>query len=435
MAQKSGHGLSWITRTAHWVGRKAAGVAVTLLPKDEKIWRSMFGGGTYAGKTVNDDTALAASAVWSCVKILAECIGSLPLAVYERDKKTGNATKVDHPLAAILTATPNADMTDVEFIEAGQVNLGLRGNAYSYIERSAGGDVISLYPIAAHRVEPRRDERGEIVYRVNEDGRWESVPREKIWHIRGFGNTGLVGYSPIGVMRQAIGMSLGAEEFQARFFGSGARPSAVASIPAWLKDDQRKIARENLQATLGGLENAHKIHLLEGGMKLEPWGLPLEDLQFVELRRFQIAEICRIYRIPPHMVADMERATFSNIEQMSLEFVMYTLLPWLTRWEAATNRWLLKPGERERFFVRFNFEGLLRADSAARAQLYATLLQNGVKTRNEIRALENDNRSEDDGMDDFTVQSNMVAIDKLAALTAANLNKPQPAPASPGGKP
>lgn len=428
MAEQSSIGVSWWRKALLSLALKGSmrDTSEPLSLIDPRGWGRLMPT-SYTGKAVNDETAMQITVVWACVKILSESIGMLPLGVY-RKEGNGNAVKDDdHPLAEILVHSPNADMTSQEYREAGQTNLGLQGNAYSIVERNGAGNVSSLMPVESRNVVPERNkETNRIQFKVNDRGRWETLPREKIWHIKGFGSNGMVGYSPIGAARQAMGLSLASEEFQARFFGSGARPSAVAKIPQWLKEDQRKIARENLHKLLGGLENAHRVHLLEGGMELEPWGLPLEDLQFVELRRFQLHEICRLYRVPPHMVADLERATFSNIEQMSLEFVQFTLLPWLTRWERGAERWLMKPQDREKFMVRFNFEGLLRADTVARAEYLTKMVANGMMSRNEGRAKENLNKVAAVGMDDYTVQSNMINVDDLEKI-AASIGKSKPA--------
>jgi len=224
----------------------------------------------------------------------------------------------------------------------------------------------------------------------------------------------LVGLSPLGAAREALGFAIATDEFGARFFSQGAMPSGVVTLDKFLTPDQRVIARDNLNQLMSGLGNAHKFALFEGGMKPEPWAnMPLEDMQFVALRKFSLQEICRFYRIPPHMVADLDRATFSNIEHMSQEFVTYTMMPYFTRYEASVRRWLMSAADRERgLYLRFNFEGLLRADSTARAAFLSSMLQNGIMTRNEARAKENLNQSDEEGMDDFTIQANMMSIEK-----------------------
>lgn len=395
-----------------------------------KGWEPLMGGTTHTGKAINDDSAMQVSVVWSCVRILAETIGALPLAVY-RDTGNGNAEKVDHPVSDILAGSPNADMTSTEYREAKVTNLCLRGNTYSLKETNGKGDVISLYPLLSAHVDPQRRPNGEIEYKVMENGKPVYYPREKIWHVKGFGSSGLMGYSPIGYVRQAMGLALATEEFGARFFGQGAKPSGVVSIPQWLKEDERKIARDNIQNVYTGLPNAQKVVLLEGGMTYEAVTMPLEDAQFLQTRQFQLDEICRIFRVPPHMVANLERATFSNIEHLSQEFVMFTLMPYLARFEQAASKWLFTAKDRSKFFLRFNFEGLLRADAQGRAQFYSQMLQNGVYSRNEVRAKENMNRVE--GLDDYTVQTNMTPVDKLAAIVAAQTARPALAPPAKSG--
>jgi HK97 family phage portal protein len=416
--ERRGQDATLMQKATRWALRKAAAYAgVQLSLTDATGWRSLIGGTSNTGRAVNADTALQVSTVWSCVKILAESVAALPFAVFER-QANGNAVKItDHAVAGLLGKMPNPVMTGMEFIEAGQVNLGIAGNCYSIVEKDNAGRPILLDPRPASQVRPERTPEGRIVYKINERGRWEEYPAERIWHIKGFGPTGLVGLSPLAVQREAMGLAMAAEEFGARMFSNGARTSGVVKIPQWLNPDQRKIAKENLTELYAGLENAHKLMLLEGGMEFDGNAaqIPPEDLQLLQLRQFQVHEICRIYRVPPHMVADLERATFSNIEQMSLEFVTYTLMPWLRRWETSIERWLLTPGERERLFVRFNVDGLLRADSDGRSKIYSVFLQNGVMNRNEARALENMNTV--DGLDAYTVQSNMVPLDSLAVIS------------------
>lgn len=414
--QTSGQKVSMLRRAALWLGMKATQYGVGhKLTDEDAVTRLLGGGGTVAGIPVTQDTALQISTVWSCVRVLSETIGALPWAIYEKDR-TGNAVKVDHPLAEILMGSPNADMTPQELREAKVVNLAMRGNAASIIDRGARGRVISVYPVPWSRVQPRRTPEGEIVYNVNDRGKWETLPAEKVWHLKGFGGDGLLGLSPLSYARQAMGLALATETFGAQFFRNGAVTTGIVKTNSWLKDEQRVRAQQILDEMWRGIANAGKVQLLEGGMDFETVTMPLEDAQFLATRKFQVNEICRIYRVPPHLVADLDRATFSNIEQMSQDFLQFTLMPYFKRFEETFSKRLLGPGERGRFFLRFNAEGLLRADSAARASLYSVLLQNGVYSRNEARALENMPRSDAPGMDDHTVQSNMALIQFLEAM-------------------
>lgn len=427
--------------------KMAAATGATFTPMDHDLVKNTFGGDqSAAGKTVNSETALTLSAVWSCQRILAETIGSLPWAVYKRDAK-GNAIRADdHPLSLLLS-NPNAEMTSAEFREANILGLCQSGNSYSLVERLAGRPT-SLFPIRGVVAVQKNGsntklqiKEGTVFFRFNDRGRTEDLPREKVWHVKGFGH-GIVGLSPIAAAREAMGFALATDEFGSRYFSNGGKPSGVVTIPQWIKDpEQRKLARENLNQMLGGLSNAHKFALFEGGMKPEPWGQDtLEDMAFVLIRKFSVQEICRFYRVPPHMVADLDKATFSNIEQQSQEFVQYTLMPYFTRIEASASKWLLPIEEQGTFFLRFNPEGLLRGDSAARSALWPVMLQNGVMTRNEVRAKENLNRIEGEGMDEHTVQSNLILIDDLDAVAEAMRKKteapiaPQPPAAIPPEK-
>lgn len=417
MAEREQNGMNWLQKAAMWLGQKAFNQSVSLTDHGqvEKLMLLMGGGTTTAGMLVNSDTAMRAAAVWGCVRVLAETVGALPLSIYTMGKG-GNPVKVDHDLGSVLMGSPNANMTPQEATESQIVNLAMAGNSYSIIDRGFGNRTNAFTPYPAQQFEPQLTPSGEVVYKFEDRGKAETLPAEKVWHVKGFGSNGLIGFSPVGYARQAIGLSLATEQFGAQFFRDGAKATGIITAENWLTDKQRKDTRETLQNLWQGLVNAHKVQLLEGGMKYQNVVMPLEDAQFLETRKFQLNEICRIYRVPPHMVADLERATFSNIEQQTQDFLQYTLLPYMVRLEQTANRRLFKPADRGKFFVKFNPEGLLRGDSAARSSLYSVLLQNGVINRNEARAKENLPRSEEPGMDDFTVQSNMALVQLLEAM-------------------
>jgi HK97 family phage portal protein len=384
-----------------------------------------FGGGTVTGKTVNDTTAMQVPAFFAGVRLLAETMGAFPSSMF-RAESNGNASKAeDHPLHEILVHQPNADMNGLEFREASTANLAARGNAYALIERRGSGDVSSLYPIRACDMQLRRNrDTNAVEYGAQDRGKIEWYSAEKIWHRRSFSLDGLVGLSPITLAKETIALALAGEEFNSRLFAQGLMPSARISIPQWLNDDQRKLARSLITEMHTGLQNMNRPMLLEGGMKVESGLITPEEAQFLSLRQLSVVEICRLLGIKPHMIAALERATDNNIERLSLEFVMYTMLPHTKRDEVAVRK-LLKPADRGRYFYRYNMEGLLRADSVARSQLYSILLQNGVFTRNEVRALENRNQSDAEGMDEYTVQSNMALIDQIAALVSARMTPTQ----------
>lgn len=395
-------------------------------PNFGTLLAKLMGHSTHTGKPVNATTSMEVTTFWACIRIISETFGGLPLDVYERDPRTKNLTPIDHDLGIILKSQPNADMTKVEYWEAKAANLAQQGNCFSIRDTRKDGSIISLTPVETSRATVGRNRNGEIKYDINDRGRWEEFPRDKVWHVKGFGLNGLVGLSPLQYARQALGVSLASEEFQAKFFANGASPSFIVSVPQWLNETQRIIARENLEKLWGGMDNAHKARLLEGGMKPEGGTMPLKDAQFMELRGLSIQEICRVHRVPPHMVMDLSRSTNNNIEQQSLEFVMYCVLPYITRFEASISRWLLKPEERLKLVVRFNLDGLLRADAAARGELHSKYAQNGVMNRNEIRQLEGRNRVDDPAMDMYTVQTQLVPIGRLDAIAERMTKAPAP---------
>lgn len=391
-------------------------------------------GQTSSGKAVNEQTMMTVSAAWCCRRILVESIGMLPWSMY-RKESNGNAEKADeHPLQDVLVYSPNRDQTSVEYRESTVMGLTGPGNAYSVIER-AGKRITSLTPIFG--VEPYRKQGsntklgimdGEAFFRFADRGQQLDLPREKVWQVKGFGHDLLKGLSPLGAAREALGGALAQEEFANTFFANGGLPAGTVSYPGWLTKEQREVARDALQKMIGGLGKAHQFALFEGGVKPEPWNtMNLEEMQFIFSRKFSVLEICRFYRVPPHMVAELEKgASYASIEQMSMEFVQFTLLPYITRIEASVTKWLLQPEERRKFYLRFNYEGLLRADSKGRAEMYSSLLQNAVMVRNEVRAKENLNRSDQPGMDDFTVQSNLLRIQDLGKLVANKDAGPKP---------
>jgi HK97 family phage portal protein len=385
----------------------------------QKLITAVGSAPTITGVSVTPDTAMRQTTWFTCVRILAETVGSLPASFYER-RPDGTAIKVDYDLGDVLFSTPNAEMDKVQFIEAGMTNLAGQGNQYCY-KNMNGGMVSSLYPIPAPFVKPQRNrDTGAVEYVVADRGKTETLPAEKIWHVKGFGDGGLEGLSPIGYQRQLIGMALATEEWQARFFANGATPSALFKMPAFMKPDQRKQMQENLQRLMGGLQHAHEAFVLEGGVEPVPMTMPLKDAQFLELRDASRSDIFGMFRIPPHMGGDLSNATFSNIEHQALEFVMHAVMPYLTRYEASINRWLMPLKDRRKYFVRWNVDGLLRADATARAALYAVMVANGIMSRNEVRALENLNRSDEAGMDGFTVQTAMAPIALLEAIARQN---------------
>ena len=378
---------------------------------------SFFMGGSTSGKRVNERTAMQMTAVYSCVRILSEAVAGLPLQFYRYTADGGKEKAVDHPLYFLLNDEPNPEMTSFVFRETLMTHLLLWGNAYSQIIRNARGEIIALYPLMPDRMTVNRDENGQLYYEyyMNTDdahtmkGTTVRLQPHDVLHIPGLGFDGLVGYSPIAMAKNAIGMAIACEEYGAKFFANGAAPSGVLEHPGTIKDPSR--VRESWQATFGGSANANKVAVLEEGMKYTPISISPNEAQFLETRKFQIDEIARIFRVPPHMVGDLEKSSFSNIEQQSLEFVKYTLDPWVARWEQAMVRALLTQEEKKTYFFKFNVDGLLRGDYQSRMNGYATARQNGWMSANDIRELENlDRIPAEAGGDLYLINGNMTKL-------------------------
>jgi HK97 family phage portal protein len=384
---------------------------------------SFLFGGTTSGKTVNERTAMQSAAVYACVRILAEAIAGLPLHVYRYRMDGGKERVAQHPLYYLLHNEPNPEMTSFVFRETLMSHLLLWGNAYAQMVRNGRGQVIALYPLLPNKMEVSRAPNGELVYtyrrdaeesRLNPSSATITLRRDEVLHVPGLGFDGLVGYSPIAMAKNAIGLSLATEEFGATFFANGANPGGVLEHPGVVKDPDK--LRESWHAQFSGT-NSHKIAVLEEGLKFHQMSIPPEDAQFLETRKFQINEIARIFRVPPHMVGDLEKSSFSNIEQQSLEFVKYTLDPWVVRWEQSLQQSLILPSEKSAIFIKFNVDGLLRGDYQSRMNGYAVGRQNGWMSANDIRELEDMNRiPTEEGGDLYLVNGNMTKLADAGAF-------------------
>lgn len=396
---------------------------------------SFFLGGTASGKYVTERSAMQMTAVYCCVRILSEAVASLPLQFYRYTDDGGKEKAVDHPLYFLLHDEPNPEMTSFIFRETLMTHLLLWGNAYSQIIRNGKGEVVALYPLMPDRMKVDRDEHGRLYYEytvydsddvdgrkgTNKVGRTVRLQPHDVLHIPGLGFDGLVGYSPIAMAKNAIGLAIATEEYGSKFFANGAAPSGVLEHPGTIKDPSK--VRESWQATFGGSGNANKIAVLEEGMKYTPISISPEQAQFLETRKFQIDEIARIFRVPPHMIGDLEKSSFNNIEQQSLEFVKYTLDPWVSRWEQAMVRALLTPDEKKKYFFKFNVDGLLRGDYQSRMNGYATARQNGWMSANDIRELENlDRIPAEQGGDLYLINGNMTKLEDAGIFAAGNNN-------------
>lgn len=389
-------------------------------------YRFLFGGSN-SGKNVNERSAMQMTAVYACVRILSESIAGLPVHLYQYVDSGSKQKALEHPLYRLLHDEPNPEMTSFVFRETLMTHLLLWGNAYAQIIRNGKGQVVALYPLMPNRMSVDRDNKGHLFYQYQMQD--SDAPTAKsgtvilkpidVLHVPGLGFDGLVGYSPIAMAKNAIGLSIATEEYGAKFFANGATPSGILEYPGTVKNPEA--IRESWNAGFGGSSNAHKVAVLEEGMKYTPIAISPNEAQFLETRKFQIDEIARIFRVPPHMVGDLEKSSFSNIEQQSLEFVKYTLEPWIVRWEQSLNRALLSETEKAAYFVKFNVDGLLRGDYQSRMNGYATARQNGWMSANDIRELENLDLIPDElGGNLYLINGNMTKLQDAGIFAASS---------------
>jgi HK97 family phage portal protein len=378
------------------------------------FWFSPAHSRSFGGTRVTPDNALRLSAVYACVRILAETMASLPLVLYRPRSDGGKDRVTDHWLYSLLCRRPNRFQNPFEWREMLQGHLALRGNAYNQIITNARGEIVELIPIHPDRMRIELLPSGEYRYRATDRFGTEIVlPRGEVWHLRGLSSDGVIGMSPIELARESLGMALAAQDYGARFFANDAKPTGGwIEFPGSFKDaEAKKVFRESYQAAQSG-SNRGKVLVLENGMKFHEVGVTNKDAQFLELRKFQITDIARLFRVPPHMIADLDRATFSNIEQQSLEFVMHTMTPWAERWEASVEADLMLNGDA--LEIEFDFANLMRGDAASRSAYYQGGIQNGWLTRNEARIAENLNPL--DGLDEPLRPLNMTQESDAQAL-------------------
>lgn len=359
---------------------------------------------TYSGRRVSPQLAMQLTAVFSCVRVLAESVGMLPCSLYEQLDR-GNRRAVRERLNKLLSTKPNNYMTPQEFWELLIACLCLRGNFYAY-KVKALGEVVELLPLDPSSVTPKLNSKWEPEYQVTfPDGMRDTLTQDDIWHVRIFTLDGLTGLSPIAYAKQAVGLGLATEEHGSRLFGNGAVTSGVLQTDQYLKDDAYERLKTDFENRHQGLANAHKPMILEMGLKWQQISMTSEDAQFLETRKFQLEEICRIFRVPLHMIQNTDRATFNNIENLGIGFINYSLVPYLTRIEQRINVGLVKPSKQGVFYAKFNTGALLRGDMKSRFDAYATGINWGIYSPNECRELEELNPR--DGGDIWLTPMNM----------------------------
>lgn len=394
-----------------------------------------------ASINVNEDTALTYSAVYRAVGILATTGGSLPIKLCRRVERKGREAServYDHPVAYALSREPNYEQTPITWCEYLIASMALRGNAYNEISLSSSGggriELWSLQPagMAVKRKEGTGSEKVRpLVYEYTCETIKTTLEPRQVLHIPLYGD-GIVGKSPISLARQGIGLGLAAEGYGATWFGHGSQPSGILVHPGKIGDKARQQIKDAIRGEHGGVANANKVMVLEGGMEWKQIGIAPEDAQFLETRQFQVTDIARWFGIPPHMLGEMGRATWNNVEQLAIEFVTYTLRPYLIRIEQELNRKLLR--DEPDLYVKFSVDALLRGDSAARFDRYEKGHRMGVYSANDIRELEDRNPIDDEEGDLYFVQSSLITLENAAKAKPAADPQQKPGEKPPDGE-
>jgi HK97 family phage portal protein len=376
--------------------RPRASITKDNITTSKELYNALFTGGDSAtGIAVSPESAIRYTTVLACVRVLAESVASLPCILYRRRADGGKDRATDHPLYSVLHDQSNAWNTSYEYFEGQMTNLALRGNGYALPERNRRGQTIGLIPLNPDPVVIDQAKDWTPLYTVTlPDNTRAKFNSKELHHVRGPMPLGYVGRSIISLARDAVGLGLAAEQFGSHLYKNGVKPSGVLKHPKTLGPEATENLRQQFQDKYGGLSNSSKPLVLEEAMEWVPLSIAPNDAQFLETRKFQRSEIAGIFRVPAHMIGDLERSTNNNIEHQSLEFVMHTLRPWLKRIEQAINRDLLADTERDEYFAEFLIDDLLRGDIKTRYAAYAIAIQNKIMNANEVRAIENRNPRE-----------------------------------------
>lgn len=398
------------------LGKRIPNYSMADFDRDVKAWLGA-GQPTHAGVAVTEQTALRHITVYSCVRVRSESFASLPLSVYrKRPNGKGRDDAWAHPLYELIHSVPNRDMTSFTWRETANAHLDLSGNTYSLITTNRRGQVIEIYPLDWRQIWPERNrETNEIEYHLNDRGKIEILPAERVFHVPGLGYDGIRGYSIIRLAAEAVGTGMALAEFTARFFGQGMNVGGVLETPSAMKEEAVEALRKQFIERGAGLANSWLPIVLHSGLKYSRIPMPLEDAQAIEIMKLNMEQICGLYRVPPHLVANLDRATFSNIEHQSISYVVNSMLPLITRFEQTMNWKLFTPAERvQGYYVKFNVDALLRGDAKARAEALAIKRQNGVINANEWRELDDENPIDGPAGDAYLVNGNMISLEAAA---------------------
>lgn len=371
----------------------------------------MFGGPTESGVSVTEESAMRMSTVGACISLVSETVAQLPLNMYERKSDKEKAIVREHPIHYLLHNQPNDLMTSFSWRESMQSHAMGWGNNYSVIAR-AGDRPVALMPLLPDRTRPTLS-NGRLKYEtILPDGTLAHFDMRDMLHVPAFSSNGLVGVSPVRKYAETIGLAMAAQNFGARFYANGTHLGGVLTTDQVVDPDEAKAAGQRFKESFSGSDNSHKVAVLGNGLKLEKIGIAPNDAQFLETRKFQRTEICGIYKVPPHMVGDLDKSAFSNITEQSIQYVRYAVVPWLTRWEQELNRKLFPdPSDRMRFYVKFELAALLRGTPKERAEFYHYGIHDGWLNRNKARDFEDLNPEE--GLDEYLVPLNMTGSDGL----------------------
>lgn len=380
--------------------------------------------GNASGEVVSKEQALRVAAVWSCVRVLSETIASLPISLYERDENNQKKVKSDNPLNALISQQPSPLFNSFMFFERIMVDLSLDGNSYAYIERNNGGFPIGLHPIKCNDVDVFISPKGRGVYyeikQSDSENIYPKVGRVNgidMIHIKGLSTNGIQGKSPIQMAAETLGIALALDKHAGAYFKNGSQLGGILKHPGTLKPETAKRLRESWSNNYSGTSNTGKTAILEEGMDFQARTIPNNQAQFIESRQYQISDICRIFRVPNHLVNDLSNATYSNIEAQQIDFVVHTITPWIKRIESELNAKLVPFKKRGSEYFKFNLTAILRGDSKARADYYRTLVNIGVMSPDEVRKLE-DLNSVGGASEDYYMQSNMLPINRLGESTS-----------------
>ncbi len=406
------------------LGESRSGVVGVSTPANPSWWiQKLFGGGgeTASGMAVDEDSALTISAFWNGVTIISGAVGFLPWRVYEKITG-GRAIRDTHPVDILLHQRPNPMMSSDTFRETLQQHALVWGNGYAEIEFDNAARPIALWPLLPNRVTPelKKDNNGRqvLVYKVQAEEKTVTLPAEKVFHLKGLGFDGIKGYSVIKYARESLGAARAVERYGSVFFKNDATPSYALEHPGKLGDEAEGHMRKSIEDKHKGVNKSHQFMLLEEGMKLQKLGIPPEDAQYLSTRKFSILEVARWLDIPPNMLKDLDKGTFNNVERQGIQFVVYTLMRWLKRWEGEANYKLFGKDGRRRFFTEFITAALLRGDTKARFDAYRVAINSGWISRDEVRRLENLNSVEE--LQPFLQPLNMIAIGSSAPEPRGN---------------